>query len=264
MSFSILKKDKKNVLIDFKKKIFLKIEEPIFKDKLEKVINEVDYFKAKISDNELIYKRTGSTEEIIKISISEKNVRYSKQNSTTIITGIYHWEPSGKRYIKYSTKQTTIYKNVFKGKQNNLYDVYNITEEISFSTFDENLKEIWYLNENKDETYYQNKKTKEKVLADPDCFENYTEKDYYFREEPNFIIHRVIRKYQHPEDGNEIRNEDSCLIAKNYQPDNKRISRGGYYFGIPKEIYSGYKLGKNTQDDMWNSKVKVRNVITYF
>lgn len=262
----MIKKEKHKKILEMKEKILERIDETSFEEKIKQLLNSISFKKVKkinFTSNGFTCETKEENPRTIIISITDSDIYYSEEKINRVTTGIYHVEPTGKSYIKYSTIETTVYKNIYKGQKNSLYNAYNVDSQMNFYAFDKEHNEIWNLKESRDDTYYQNKITKEKILPEPDCLENYVEKEYYFREGQDFIIKKIIKKYHHPEI-EEIKNEDFCLITKNSRPTDKKLYRGGYYAGIPKEMYTGYKLGECSLEQLWKSRVKRKTHTTYF
>ena len=267
MSFISLRKDKYQKMLRLKRNLLDRIEEPEFKSKIESLFKRIDFYKVKFTDDGFVYKNNSEEPYIISIGMSNDKIYFNEQELYDDRTnmGIYKIEPTGKSYIKYVTEDKTIYKNIFEGKVNKDYDSYNITTDTIFQFFDEDQVELWYLEETKQDNYFFNKKTLEKVFPNKlSYFENYVEKNYYFRDKSGYIINRFIRKFHYKNNDIESKDEDFYLISKNYNPNDDKLPRGGYYVGIPKELYSEYKLGKCDFNKVYKSRVKSKiNTIYY-
>jgi len=256
------KKEKYQQMLNFKRELLNKIKEPGFKLKIEKILNKVDFYKVKLTDRGFIFINTDTDHSILEISMTNTDVYYSlkKLFEPSISSGMYHIESSGKSYTKYVTIDETVYKN----KINILYNLYDVKKEILFQCFDEFQNEIWYLEEIKQDNYYQNKINNERILTEPNHFENYLEKNYYFREKSGYIIKRFIKKYHNEDINSEIKDEDFYLVSRNCIPNNRILPRSGWYSGVSKEMIANYKLGKCDFEKVWQSRVKRKTTTTYF
>lgn len=266
MSIYTLNKEKYQIMLNFKREIATRIKDPDFYLIIEEIFNKVDFEKVNLTKNGFTYINTKKEPSILEISITKNEVFYSIKNlyESSIKKGLYHLDKNGKSYIKYTNIDEFINKNIYKGKINLLYNLYDIKIETFFQCFDENKKEIWYLEEIKQDNYYQNKITNEKIPTELNYFENYLEKNYYFRDHNDYIIKRFIKKYNSKQTTEEIKDEDFYLISKNYFPNNKKLPRGGCYYGVPKEMIANYKLGKCDFEQMYKSRVRERTTTTYF
>lgn len=250
--------------LEFCKEIMGRVQDKEFLSNIIKLLDELEPYKVRVKNNTLtcVLRKNGSKK--ITISISDKKVFYKVEEKDVVKTGTYQVSNNGKSFIKYSDKNVLIFNNLFQGQRNRKYDVYNVEEITKFYAYDEAGYEIWYLKEEKYDNYYLNKRTKERIIKEPNCFENYIDREYIFREDGDLLIKRIIRKYYHPENGHDIRNEDAYLIQKNWIPNSKKMPKGGNYVGIPKEEYSKYKLKEISSEELYKTRVRVRGMDVHY
>lgn len=267
MSLAVLKNEQYQKKLKFKKELIDKIKELEFKSKIEELLSKIDFHKCELKNNSFLYVSSDKNPNIIYIGMNDNKIYFSEQEmyGNKVNIGMYQIYSSGKSYTKYISEDKMIYKNNFEGEENKNYDAYDIVTNTIFQSFDKDQNELWYLEETKRDNYYKNKITKEKILPkEQNCFENYIEKNYYFKDESGYIIKRFIKEFYNHDNNDECSNEDYYLITKNYELDNKKIPRGGYYVGISKELYSEYKLGKCDFDKVYKSRVRSKiNTIYY-
>lgn len=266
MNFISLKRTKQQKMQLLKKELLKKIEDKEYELKIENLLKRVDYQKSKFTkDGFEYYNKEKNYKMNIKLTDNEIYFKEEDFNNNKINIGQYKIEPSNKYYIKYQTETKTIYENIFEGKTNKDYDSYNITTETAFQSFNENKIEMWYLEETKQDNYFLNKKTKEKIFPNEQSyFENYKEKNYYFRDKSGYIIKKLIREYSNKQNNAEYEDESYYLISKNHNPKDYKLPRWGLFVGIPKELYSEYKLGKCDFDKVYKSRVRGKITTTYY
>lgn len=251
-------KEQKNYFFScFRADLLRIIADSKFKKNISNLLRSVDPDKIKITESGFKYTTREEIPRTISVSIIENGVFYSEEYVNCTNTGLYHVDESGKMYTKYTETDTTVYKGVYDGRKSKKYDTYNICQKTQFHTFNAEGIEIWRLEETNQDNYYQDKKTKEQIMPSPDCFENYTEKEYSFRAEDK-IIKRVIKQYYLPECPDITKNRNGYLIGENHHPTNKRLPKGGEYIFFPKELFASYKLGECSINDLWENRGRVR------
>lgn len=121
------------------------------------------------------------------------------------------------------------------------------------------------------DNYYEDKKTGEVTLCEPDIMENYTSNTYMWRVDGKYVLERKIKKYVYP-DGTksfiDIHNEDHCLIRYGLiKKDTKELPDFGEFYGVDNDVFLNYFQKKSTINDIVNnfhSKKYVRSHVIEF
>lgn len=222
-------------------------------------LNSIDY-------KEIAWLKHGlefaNEEKTISIVLTDTDVNYTVKYKNELDEereekAHYHKQPSGAYFTKYTTSTTTIFPNIYQGKTDNLHDSHNIDIIQTIHCFDKNGIEKFMYEETTKDNYFLNKKTHEKELHEPNCFENYVEKESTFRAKDK-IIRKTTKIFKYPEDGEFIRNEDFYLVGKNVNPTSKKLPLGGEFIFFPKELFTEYKVGSCDIDTIWKNRGKTK------
>lgn len=252
--FDVFKKSKNTYEVEKDKQIFefLLKAKSYTSDKYfnDRVINKItfirDYGVFSIEENKLVGKyQTKNKIYQLEIEMLENKltIKNSFGNKKSVV--VYKQLPTGKSLIKYEDESENIHdlKDKTSINQKNLLTIEGYNED--------GIEEYRYEKE-KEDNYYVIKETGEKVIHESSPFENYTNKNLYYRAGKDKILVRWIKLYTYPEDNKFIRNMDVFLIGKNYSPDSKKLQKGGDFIWYEKDLHEQYKNQEITLDDIWN------------
>ena len=150
--------------------------------------------------------------------------------------------------IKYSKVETNSYP--INTKTNSL----NITTTETIKVFDKYGYENYNRKLTKKENYYESTIDGSRKLREPDVMENYTETNYYWRTDDNYVISRCIKKYVYP-DGTkafiDLKNsDDSYMRFEKLDENDKKLDLSGYFYGFDKDLFIKYKNNEATTKDI--------------
>lgn len=238
------------VLDKFLKNIDLIIFDTKTNDKIKNmVLFVVNYGNFKINNNKFYGEYTSKDNRTytLEILIDKSKVMYKSFDGKINSEGIFNLNNSGSSYLNI----TDSILNEYKLKDKNLYSskCTNIVE-----TFDRNKIQQFSYKQTKYQSYYIMHDTDLKLLTKPDIFDNYVEKEYYWRKENNYILKRYLKEYLNYD---MHCNVDSMLIGINNCPNEARLPEGGYFVWYDSELDEKYKTGEYSIDDVWKNKGNV-------
>lgn len=242
-------------------KFVRKISKTKSKSFSDELLRRLDLFldnkksKVNFTKNQLIIECDGDE---LKISLEKHgNISYEIRKDNVSINGQYRVHKNG-CFVKVVDERLSVYD------VDNIYSK-DITHKETFKVFDRDGVEQFRRLKVKVDNYYEDKKTGEITLHDPDIMENYTENTYMWRANGKYILKRIVREHVYP-DGTpvfiNIKNSDDCFIR--YQltnANNKEIPDCGEFFGVDREVFFNYFQRKSTINDVvenFHSKKYVR------
>lgn len=225
----------------------------------EIIIEEINYFLSHGEIKVWLDRISGvSSDEsrTFELEYTKEGIKYQIGNKKAKKTynGEFIRKPNGEYFTKYTEKDTVCFNNIYHDKENKRFDIYNITTKQEINYYNVDGYQIYRYNEEKKDNYFLNKKTKVKELCCPNCFENYTEKNYAWKVSRDFIIQRHTVKYIHPiasDSPMPLRNQELYSIGKNVIRDEKELQRGGQYIWFNKEQFNNFMNKKCTVNDIW-------------
>lgn len=233
----ITKKLTEKIKIDsFFEKILESIENYLYNE------NNKD-LEVSINENNIIIKNKYS---IVNIILGDNYVLYVEENNDKKVTNEYKEIEQG--YIVKLTEQT---EDIYELKNPDFNDRRTIVET---RFYNKQYNEIYRGIKTNIDNYIKNEKTNEMELKSPNIFENYVEKEYYYRIEDKYILSRIIKEFVYPEETSaSIRFESSDNIYLRYETINKNdkdIAIGGHYYEIDKDLFFDYFQNNVTSDDI--------------
>lgn len=181
------------------------------------------------------------------LTLSKNEATFAFYDEDTIETGSY-LKTKENNVIKYSKVENNIYP--ISPNINSL----NITTTETIKVFDKNGYENYNRMQTKKENYYENSIDGSRKLREPDIMENYTETNYYWRTDDDYVISRCIKTYVYP-DGTksfiDLKNTDEAYIRfEKLDKEDKNLRLSGYFYGFDKELFSKYKSHEATTLDI--------------
>lgn len=201
-----------------------------------------------ITENEIIIKDNNTTTSV---KISDRGVLYTSEFGN--LKEIEEYIETKKGYM---TKKRQEMKTICDLGKN--YRSVDKTIAESVSLYDKKKHQTYRRYHDKNKNYYENKKTKEKMLCKPKVMKNYTKNIYYFKIEDKYVVERYTVKYTHPEDEASfipLHNADSFYLR--YEPlskdEKKSLPMSGAFHQFDNDIFFKYRQKKATVIDMYKS-----------
>ena len=214
------------------------------------LLNNLDIFlndsnsKLKIDRNQLIIK---CDDDELQITLGKHgNISYEMKKDDISVKGQYHVCKNG-YFVKLIDEQRSVHE------VDNIY-YKDIARKEVFKVLDRRGVEQFRRVTFKLDNYYEDKKTGEITLYEPDIMENYTKNSYMWRVNGKYVLKRNVKKYIYP-DGTpsfiDINNSDDCYIGYQLIDSNdKELPNYGEFYGIDKEVFFNYFQKKSNINDV--------------
>lgn len=234
---------------------------------IDKIVKKISKVKVKSFSDELLRQLYGYLNEksvcvelkqnginikcndgYLNILFEKNEISYESLNNGNLITGKYIVHKNG-YFVKESNKELDCY---------DIGDSYSNDAKYSetFRVFNKDGIEQFRRVTTTLDNYYENKKTGEITLHDPDLMENYKENLYIWRLDGKYVVERRIKEYIYP-DGTysfiDLKNSDDCLMR--YEPigeDTKELPNCGHFYGFDKDLFFKYFQKDSTITDIMN------------
>lgn len=216
----------------------------------EKLLRNLDIFvgnkksKIRFEKNKLVVDVNGDE---LKINLEKHGgITFQLNTDDAIIKGKYSLCKNG-YYVKIEKEDINIYEvdDILKK---------DVVHSELFKVYTRDGLEQFRRTTEKVDNYYENKKTGEVTLCDPDIMENYTDNTYMWRVDEKYVLERKIKKYIYP-DGTksfiDLHNEEHCLLRyKLIKKDTKELPDFGEFYGVDNDVFLKYFQKKSTINDI--------------